>query len=218
MAKRYSCAVLSIDEECGVANLVFVLDSSQSVGELNWYVIKQFVTDIVSKLTIGEDFSHVGLVIYATDVQIKMTLGNKQDSKKLLSEFCQPGPLPEIIFLTVLRLQCLDFLSSAEEIWDLPYLAGATNTGEAIKAMREVMLEGRRKDVKDIAIVLSDGQTNIVPETVQEEAQKAKDEGITVFSIGKTRCQRQYCHKVPHGVSLIFLFHQVLLRRLTIRK
>lgn len=46
------------------------------------------------------------------------------------------------------------------------------------------MAAGRRQDVKDIAFVLSDGMTNIVPGIVQTEAQLAKDEGITIFSIG----------------------------------
>lgn len=74
-----------LDEECGIANLVFVLDSSQSVGEVNWYIIKQFVIDVVSKLTIGKDFSHVGIVDYATDVHVELTLDTTYDAEELKS-------------------------------------------------------------------------------------------------------------------------------------
>lgn len=66
-----------------MANVIFVLDSSQSVGELNWYVVKQFVIDVISKLTIGPDQTHVGLVIYATDVQAVIPLNKHMNAEDL---------------------------------------------------------------------------------------------------------------------------------------
>ena len=150
-----TCDPVNPDQECGIGNLVFVLDSSHSVSEINWYIIKQFVIDIISKLTIGADMTHVGVVIYASDVHIELGLDDIYDAEEL-------------------KMQ----------VWQLPWLAGATNTGEALRAMRKIVKAGQRKDVKDIVILLSDGKTNIVPEIVQTEAQKAKDEGCNIFSIG----------------------------------
>lgn len=166
------------DEGCGIANLVFVLDSSQSVGELNWYVVKQFVIDIITKLTIGPDATHVGIVIYASDVHAVIPLDLHMDAATLTGKI-DSAPL----FWQASATFGITYLS--EKIWGLPYLAGATNTGEAIRAMRSMMSAGRRPDAKDIAFVLSDGQTNIVPDIVQKEAQLAKDEGVTIFSIGQ---------------------------------
>jgi len=152
-----SCESGNPQQECGIANLVFILDSSQSVGELNWFKIKQFAIDVISGLTVSEQESHVGVVLYATDVEKAFDLNSFKQEKRV-----------------------------QDEVWKLPYKAGATSTTEAIGAMTEIMAAGRRDDAKDIAILLSDGVTNIRQNETMEFADKAKDDGITIFSIGVT--------------------------------
>lgn len=46
------------------------------------------------------------------------------------------------------------------------------------------MEQGRRPDVKDIVILISDGRTNVDEDTVLEAAQALKDQGVTIFSVG----------------------------------
>jgi hypothetical protein len=38
-----------------VFDLVFVLDSSGSLGETNWQIVKQFASDLVEFLPVGEN-------------------------------------------------------------------------------------------------------------------------------------------------------------------
>ena len=71
------------EQECGIANLVFILDSSQSVGELNWFKIKQFAIDVISGLTVSEQESHVGVVLYATDVEKAFDLNSFKQEKRV---------------------------------------------------------------------------------------------------------------------------------------
>ena len=47
----FSC-VFVVSGDCA-ADVVFVVDSSASIGLLNWFTMKQFVMDIVQGLTVG---------------------------------------------------------------------------------------------------------------------------------------------------------------------
>ena len=76
-------------------------------------------------------------------------------------------------------------LSCAEKVWNMPYLAGVTNTPAALTAAWEAVQAGQRQDIQDIMILLSDGRTNVDEDTVQGVAQQIKDQGVTIFSIGE---------------------------------
>lgn len=48
--------------------LVFVIDSSESVGPDNYNIVKEFVTTLVDRVTIGRNATRVGLVLYSHEV------------------------------------------------------------------------------------------------------------------------------------------------------
>ena len=85
-------------------DIVFVLDSSASIGSHNWFVVKQFVMDVVRGLKISEAQTRVGVVSFST-----MTVTNFH-----LEEYFDA-----------------DDMSAA--IWELLYMAGSTNTADGIK-------------------------------------------------------------------------------------
>lgn len=80
-------------------------------------------------------------------------------------------------------LQCLLFIP--EKIWAMPFLAGVTNTVDALKAVLPAMEGARRDGVQDIVILLSDGRTNVEQDSILDTAQQLKDAGITIFTVGK---------------------------------
>ncbi|KAK2161998.1 hypothetical protein NP493_1548g00037 [Ridgeia piscesae] len=135
-------------------DIVFILDSSHSIGSQNWFVVKQFVMDVIHGLKISADQTRVGVVSFAT-----MTVNNFH-----LQEY-------------------YDVDEMAEKIWEMAYLAGSTNTADGIMFMRQMMAMHRRPDVQQIAILLTDGVSNVDAGRTIPEADAAKDEDIEIFVV-----------------------------------
>lgn len=58
-----------------------------------------------------------------------------------------------------------------------------TETGEALKETRRYLSRNSRRNVTRIVIVITDGRSHNKAQTISE-AQKLKDEGVSVFAIG----------------------------------
>ena len=71
------------DLECGKANVMFLLDASQSVGEENWYKVKQWVIDVMSSLNVGNSESHIGVIVYSTTVNVAIELDDSYNVETL---------------------------------------------------------------------------------------------------------------------------------------
>ena len=84
-------------------DVVFIIDSSFSIGELNWFITKQYVIDIIHGFKISSDQTRVGVVSFSTIVVANFHLQQYYD---------------------------VDVM--ADKIWELPYLAGGTYTPEGI--------------------------------------------------------------------------------------
>ena len=53
---------------------MYVMDSSGSVGDYNWFKEKQFAIDITRALDIGSDETRVGVVSYSTEISLDFSL------------------------------------------------------------------------------------------------------------------------------------------------
>jgi hypothetical protein len=61
--------------ECGAkADVVFVLDSSGSVGSANWHLMLKFVQNVVNIFTIGRNDVQVGVDIFGVSASTKIGL------------------------------------------------------------------------------------------------------------------------------------------------
>lgn len=72
---------LSVTEK--VVDLAFVMDSSGSVGEENWEVMKQFAVNITKEYSIGPDCMQVGFISFGTDATIDISFSQGSSSKQL---------------------------------------------------------------------------------------------------------------------------------------
>lgn len=111
--------------------LVFVIDSSESVGPENFEIIKDFVTRLVDRTTVGRNATRIGLVLYSLDVLLEFNLArymNKQDVKQAIRK--------------------------------MPYLGEGTYTGTAIRKATQEAFFSARPGVRKVAIVITDGQTD----------------------------------------------------------
>ncbi|XP_005799450.1 collagen alpha-1(XXVIII) chain-like [Xiphophorus maculatus] len=111
--------------------LVFVIDSSESVGPENFEIIKDFVTRLVDRTTVGRNSTRIGLILYSLDVLLEFNLARyltKEDVK--------------------------------EAIRKMPYMGEGTYTGTAIRKATQEAFFNARFGVQKVAIVITDGQTD----------------------------------------------------------
>lgn len=135
-----------------------MLDSSSSVGQHNFRKMLAFTREFVSHTDVDGGNVRVGVVIYSTDVHVQFHLREHQTKASLL-----------------------------DALHSIHYTVGSTNTAGALHTMRSEMFtlsKGDREDVPNIALVLTDGVSNINNLRTIPEAQEAQDYGIHIFTIG----------------------------------
>ncbi|XP_074159287.1 uncharacterized protein LOC141562892 isoform X1 [Sminthopsis crassicaudata] len=136
--------------------LVFVINSPESLGPENLEVIKDFVISLVDRVTIGRNATRIGLVLYGSEVQLRFGLDRfiaKQDVK--------------------------------HSIRMISYMGKGSYTGTAIhKATREAFW-GARTDVRRIAVVITNGQTE-KSEAIRLEAavREAHAANVEIYAVG----------------------------------
>ncbi|KAJ0054762.1 hypothetical protein NL108_001451 [Boleophthalmus pectinirostris] len=146
---------------CGVRcrerplELVFIIDSSESVGPENFELVKDFVTSLMERLTISRQGARVGLLLYS---HITMEIASLQ--------------------------QHADHDHLRALVRRMPYLGEGTFTGSAIHAATQ-LFETARPGVRRVAVLLTDGQADPRDALQFEEtATQAHDAGIELFVIG----------------------------------
>lgn len=159
-----SATILNTDviPGCGVKckerpmELVFVIDSSESVGPENFEIIKDFVNALVDRVTVGRNATRIGLVLYSLEVKLVFNLAryvNKQDIK--------------------------------QAIGNIPYMGEGTYTGTAIRKATQEAFYSSRVGVSKVAIVITDGQTDKrEPVKLDIAVREAHAANIEMFALG----------------------------------
>ncbi|XP_051799252.1 collagen alpha-1(XXVIII) chain-like [Acanthochromis polyacanthus] len=136
--------------------LVFVIDSSESVGPENFEIIKDFVNALVDRVTVGRNATRIGLVLYSLEVRLVFNLARyatKQDIK--------------------------------QAIRNIPYMGEGTHTGTAIRKATQEAFYSSRVGVSKVAIVITDGQTDKrEPVKLDIAVREAHAANIEMFALG----------------------------------
>ncbi|TRY92807.1 hypothetical protein DNTS_024874 [Danionella cerebrum] len=136
--------------------LVFVIDSSESVGPENFEIIKDFVTALVDRVTVGRNATRIGLVLYSLDVHLEFNLARymtKQDVKKAIR--------------------------------NMPYMGEGTYTGTAIRKATQEAFFSARNGVRKVAIVITDGQADKrEPVKLDIAVREAQVANIEMYALG----------------------------------
>ena len=133
------------------------MDASGSV-ENSFALIQELAKRIVYGLDFSDGATRVGIVTYRNSEQIRFNLDEYTSRDEVVNAIA----------------------------YDQDYSEG-TFTSSAIKAMREDMFttrNGDRRGVDDVAMVITDGRSNIQKADTIREADLAKDEGILMMSVG----------------------------------
>ena len=136
--------------------LVFVIDSSESVGPENFEIIKDFVARLVDRTTVGRNATRIGLVLYSLDVHLEFHLARhttKQEVKQAVRK--------------------------------MPYMGEGTYTGTAIRKATQEAFYSARDGVRKVAIVITDGQTDRrEPVKLDLAVREAHAANIEMYALG----------------------------------
>ncbi|XP_061082269.1 collagen alpha-1(VI) chain-like [Conger conger] len=149
------------ESKCGPLDIVFVVDSSESIGAQNFALAKDFILTVIDRLMkdqqvrFGANESRVGVVQYSGEnAQEVVRLGDKN-----------------ITNLVELK----------QAVKDFRWLAEATYTGEALQFSLTNLIS-RIKAENSIVLVLTDGRADVIRDTVPLNV--LCNQGIRVGGVG----------------------------------
>lgn len=137
--------------------MVFMLDSSGSIHQERFPYLQFFVSDMINMMDIGSDSTRIGLISWSDDAKVHFYLDDFDVRENLI-----------------------------ESVMRLPFQGGKTNTAAALRLLHERMFaleNGDRPDADNIAIVVTDGNSNVNPEDTFTEAIKVKTDNIRVIVV-----------------------------------
>lgn len=148
---------LSVCTQEALADIIFLVDSSFSIGTENFQKIRDFLFTFVNSFDVSPDKVQIGLVQYSNSPHSEFHLNTFETKEKIL-----------------------------DYIENLPYRGGGTRTGLGLSFLLKhhfVKEAGSRaKDgVPQIAVVITDGQSQ---DDVEPHAQDLKQQGIILYAIG----------------------------------
>ena len=138
--------------------MVFVIDTSGSIGFSNFQMIRNFVANITTELIQNSPQSAVGVILYNDRAWIQFNLQAYTNLSTLLSA-----------------------------IYRLPYSGGGTDTAEALTLLLSSAQNGTlglRNDSSNVAIVITDGHSNSQSATLSAANLLHASNIFDVFAVG----------------------------------
>ncbi|OWK06170.1 hypothetical protein Celaphus_00012785, partial [Cervus elaphus hippelaphus] len=156
------------------ADIMFLVDSSGSIGRENFEKMKTFMKNLLDKIQIGGDKSRVGVVQFS---------GVSKEEFQLDKYFTQK--------------EISDAIDSMDPISE------NTLTGSAITFVDPYFTEakGGRAMVKKFLILITDGEAQ---DDVRDPAKALRDKGVVIFSVGVYGANRNQLEEISGDGSLIF--------------
>ncbi|XP_033728140.1 collagen alpha-3(VI) chain-like [Pecten maximus] len=139
------------------ADIVFLMDSSNSLGPENWEKEKQFVMDLIDNLNVGPNDMQVSVVTFESNPTVQFYLNDYQNKYDAIAA-----------------------------ISNITFNTGNTLTGKALEFVNDfVFVEnaGDRPNANNILVVLTDGKSIDTNETL-EQAASLKNDSVKIFAIG----------------------------------
>uniref|UniRef100_A0A8C6E868 Collagen alpha-5(VI) chain n=1 Tax=Moschus moschiferus TaxID=68415 RepID=A0A8C6E868_MOSMO len=156
------------------ADIMFLVDSSGSIGHENFEKMKTFMKNLLDKIQIGEDKTRVGVVQFSHYSKEEFQLDKYFTQKEI-----------------------------SDAIDSMPLISDRTLTGSAITFVGPYFSEskGGRSMVKKFLILLTDGEAQ---DDVRDPAKALRDNGVVIFSVGIYGANRTQLEEISGDGSLIF--------------
>ncbi|XP_037310495.2 collagen alpha-6(VI) chain-like [Pungitius pungitius] len=174
-----SAALTTECESATVADIVFLVDGSGSIGENNFKEVQSFIDSAIEALDIGTNKVRVGLAQFSDEPIAEFLLKDHKNKKSLQAA-----------------------------IKAVKYRTGGTNTGEAINFLRDNFFTeeaGSRvnQQVPQIAVVITDGGSQ---DDVKLPAQSLRRRGVIMFAIGVGAANHTELVSIANRPSERFLY------------
>ncbi|XP_046556400.1 collagen alpha-1(XIV) chain-like [Haliotis rubra] len=139
-------------------DIAFIVDASSSVGNDHFRLVVDYIKSVLSTTDIDGGKVRAAVLTYSTDTTVHINLNDFKTKKEIY------GALDGI-----------------------PYVPGWTNAAEAFQTLRTKVLTARtgdRDNVKNVALLITDGRSNINKDRVVLEANEVKKAGTHVLAVG----------------------------------
>ncbi|KAM9353570.1 collagen alpha-6(VI) chain-like [Symphorus nematophorus] len=136
------------------ADVIFLADSSGSIGEKDYQKMKNFMKSVISKIVVRQDWVHVGVMQYSTDYKVEFSLNQYYSIEEI-----------------------------SRAIDGMQHMSKGTRTGEAITEVSRYFdrNEGGRPDLSQRLVVITDGKSQ---DAVTEPARRLRNKGVMIYAIG----------------------------------
>uniref|UniRef100_A0A3Q2E844 VWFA domain-containing protein n=1 Tax=Cyprinodon variegatus TaxID=28743 RepID=A0A3Q2E844_CYPVA len=138
-----------------VADLIFLVDGSWSVGRPNFKYIRSFISATAGAFQIGKDRTRVGVVQYGDAPRTEFSLNQHLTRPALL-----------------------------KAVSSLLYKGGNTRTGDALSYVLTngfTEAAGSRRDVPKVLVIITDGRSD---DPVESYAKQLRSRGVEIFVLG----------------------------------
>ena len=169
--------------ECEIRGLdcVFVIDTSGSIGETNFQMIREFTRSTVQLFSIGQQESLVGVILFGTDASLYFNLTAHTDIRALTAAI-DPN---------------------------LPYRGGLTNTAAGLSLLLSSAQDGTlglRPGRPAVAILITDGESNTNEQQTIPNAQSVHNSNIfqQVYAVGVGNADFTELNAIASDPSLVF--------------
>ncbi|XP_067326669.1 collagen alpha-6(VI) chain-like [Anolis sagrei] len=165
-------------EDCkkNLLDVVFVIDSSGSIGPYNYAIMKDFVIDIINKSDVGKDRVHFGAVKYSAH--------------------------PETLFyLDGNKTAIIDKIKDDTLLDDTTYTAEALRHSEDL--FTESHGSRKRRGVPQLLMVITDG-TSHDKDQLDAVSTRIRNNGITIYAIGIKDANRQELEIIAENKDHVF--------------
>ncbi len=158
------------------ADLNIILDSSSSVRDANFNLMRNFVLDLITNFQIGPGAVHLSILRYNNRVDVRHYFNQSQDLKDVY-----------------------------DAVRNIPYRGSGTKTGQAIQFTLDNLFKtgaGMRPSVPQICLVMTDGKSAddvIVP----SEALRAS--GVSVYAVGIGRVDEETIQNIAGAPNRAFM-------------
>uniref|UniRef100_A0A8C3KCJ9 Collagen type VI alpha 6 chain n=1 Tax=Calidris pygmaea TaxID=425635 RepID=A0A8C3KCJ9_9CHAR len=156
------------------ADVMFLLDSSSSIGDENFQKMKNFTQELVNMIYVSADRMQIGVVQFSHEPKEEFKLNTYSTKRDILSAIDGISPLQS-----------------------------TTLTGEALKFMLKYFQAsgGSRHAVKKVLILITDGESQ---DEVEAPARVLRHEGIIIYSVGVFNANKTQLEEISGKRERVF--------------
>ena len=161
-----------------VQDVVFVIDTSGSIGFSRFQLIREFVGNITAELINNSPSSAVGVILFGSSANIQFNLRAHTSLSTLLSAINQ-----------------------------LPYNGGGTDTADALRLLLSSAQNGRlglRSSSSNVAIVITDGFSNSRSATLSAAAALHASNLFDAYAIGVNGADLTELQRIASDPKFVF--------------